>query len=76
MYSYDEQKRRVEKGYPKPVENVFPGMTGKVTAAFQYKGMCFVKWNTFTFIHLTAAFIQIDLQTRKSTSNTVFHDHF
>ncbi|KAK9959603.1 hypothetical protein ABG768_009716 [Culter alburnus] len=28
----------MEKGYPKPVEVVFPGMTGKVTAAFQYKG--------------------------------------
>uniref|UniRef100_A0A8C1TY68 interstitial collagenase n=1 Tax=Cyprinus carpio TaxID=7962 RepID=A0A8C1TY68_CYPCA len=26
------------KGYPKPVEVVFPGMKGKVTAAFQYQG--------------------------------------
>ncbi|XP_048036883.1 collagenase 3a [Megalobrama amblycephala] len=38
IYSYDEEQRRMEKGYPKPVEVVFPGMTGKVTAAFQYKG--------------------------------------
>ncbi|XP_043085183.1 collagenase 3a [Puntigrus tetrazona] len=38
IYSYDEEKRRVQKGYPKPVEKVFPGMTGKVTAAFQFKG--------------------------------------
>ncbi|KAI7793658.1 matrix metalloproteinase 13 [Triplophysa rosa] len=38
IYSYDEQTRRMDKGYPKPVENVFSGMTGMVTAAFQYKG--------------------------------------
>ncbi|KAA0704190.1 Collagenase 3 [Triplophysa tibetana] len=38
IYSYDEQTRRMDKGYPKPVENVFLGMTGKVTAAFQFKG--------------------------------------
>ncbi|XP_067253718.1 collagenase 3-like [Chanodichthys erythropterus] len=38
IYSYDEEHRRMEKGYPKPVEVVFPGMTGTVTAAFQYKG--------------------------------------
>uniref|UniRef100_A0A671KRG8 interstitial collagenase n=1 Tax=Sinocyclocheilus anshuiensis TaxID=1608454 RepID=A0A671KRG8_9TELE len=38
IYSYNEAQRRVEKGYPKAVEDVFPGMTGKVTAAFQYKG--------------------------------------
>ncbi|XP_052422572.1 collagenase 3-like isoform X2 [Carassius gibelio] len=38
IYSYNEEQRRIEKGYPKPVEEVFPGMTGKVTAAFQFKG--------------------------------------
>ncbi|KAK2870923.1 hypothetical protein QQF64_002021 [Cirrhinus molitorella] len=38
VYSYNEEKRKVEKGYPKPVDKVFSGMTGKVTAAFQYKG--------------------------------------
>ncbi|RXN13194.1 collagenase 3-like protein [Labeo rohita] len=38
IYSYDEEQRKVEKGYPKPVEEVFSGMTGQVTAAFQYKG--------------------------------------
>ncbi|XP_067288575.1 collagenase 3-like isoform X1 [Pseudorasbora parva] len=38
VYSYDEEKRRMEKGYPKPVDVVFPGMTGKVTAAFQHRG--------------------------------------
>ncbi|XP_073686013.1 collagenase 3a [Garra rufa] len=38
VYSYEEEHRRVEKGYPKPVGDVFSGMTGKVTAAFQYKG--------------------------------------
>ncbi|TRY56327.1 hypothetical protein DNTS_031858 [Danionella cerebrum] len=38
VYSYDENKRQIEKGYPKKVELVFPGMTAKVTAAFQHKG--------------------------------------
>ncbi|XP_051539454.1 collagenase 3a [Myxocyprinus asiaticus] len=38
IYSYNEDRRRIEKGYPKLVDEVFPGMTGKVTAAFQYKG--------------------------------------
>ncbi|XP_051973338.1 collagenase 3-like [Xyrauchen texanus] len=38
VYSYNEENRRMEKGYPKRLDKVFPGMTGKVTAAFQYKG--------------------------------------
>uniref|UniRef100_A0A673L516 interstitial collagenase n=1 Tax=Sinocyclocheilus rhinocerous TaxID=307959 RepID=A0A673L516_9TELE len=42
IYSYNEEQRKLEKGYPKPVEDVFSGMTGKVTAAFQYKGFNYI----------------------------------
>ncbi|XP_052463773.1 collagenase 3-like [Carassius gibelio] len=38
IYSYNEEQRKMETGYPKPVQDIFSGMTGKVTAAFQYKG--------------------------------------
>ncbi|KAI5624506.1 matrix metalloproteinase 13a precursor, partial [Silurus asotus] len=40
-YSYDENKKKMDTGYPKRVENGFPGVTGKITAAFQYKGQYF-----------------------------------
>nr|XP_055063854.1 collagenase 3-like [Misgurnus anguillicaudatus]XP_055063855.1 collagenase 3-like [Misgurnus anguillicaudatus] len=42
IYSYDEMTRRMDKGYPKQVKDVFPGMKGKVTAAFQYKGFTYL----------------------------------
>uniref|UniRef100_A0A8C1X0U3 Peptidase metallopeptidase domain-containing protein n=1 Tax=Cyprinus carpio TaxID=7962 RepID=A0A8C1X0U3_CYPCA len=38
IYSYNEEQRTMEEGYPKPVKDVFPEMKGKVTAAIQYKG--------------------------------------
>nr|AAI59193.1 Mmp13 protein [Danio rerio] len=38
VYSYNERMKKMDKGFPKPVQKVFPGMTGKVTAAFQYRG--------------------------------------
>lgn len=62
MCSYDEQTRKMEKGYPKPVEVVFPGMTGKVTAAFQNKGKGFTKCNkreSQIKSHLTLSFMVI-----------------
>uniref|UniRef100_A0A8C1ID87 interstitial collagenase n=1 Tax=Cyprinus carpio TaxID=7962 RepID=A0A8C1ID87_CYPCA len=46
IYSYNEEQRRLEKGYPKPVEVVFPGMKGKVTAAFQYQVVKNQMWVT------------------------------
>lgn len=63
----------MEKGYPKPVEVVFPGMTGKVTAAFQYKGEGFTKCNkrkSKIKSHLTLSFmiifrLQLSLQRIK-----------
>ncbi|XP_055063850.2 collagenase 3-like [Misgurnus anguillicaudatus] len=42
IYSYDEMTRRMEEGYPKQVKDVFPGMTGKVTAAFQFRGFMYL----------------------------------
>ncbi|KAF5902388.1 collagenase 3-like, partial [Clarias magur] len=34
-YSYDIDKKVMDQGSPKPVEKIFPGMSEKVTAAFQ-----------------------------------------
>ncbi|KAF5902390.1 collagenase 3-like, partial [Clarias magur] len=34
-YSYDIDKKVMDQGSPKPVEQIFPGMSEKVTAAFQ-----------------------------------------
>ncbi|XP_053372476.1 collagenase 3-like [Clarias gariepinus] len=42
-YSYDIDKKVMDQGAPKPVEKIFPGMSGKVTAAFQEDG------NTYLF---------------------------
>ncbi|XP_076131105.1 collagenase 3a [Alosa pseudoharengus] len=41
-YSYDENRREMDQGYPKLVDEGFPGMTGKVTAAFQYRGFTYL----------------------------------
>ncbi|XP_053702196.1 collagenase 3-like [Synchiropus splendidus] len=36
-YSYDEYRKRMDKGGPKSVVDTFFGMTGPITAAFQYR---------------------------------------
>ncbi|MCJ8742230.1 hypothetical protein PDJAM_G00079660 [Pangasius djambal] len=41
-YSYDMNRKEKDKGYPKPVEKSFPGMTGKVTAALQEHGYIYL----------------------------------
>ncbi|KAJ7984593.1 hypothetical protein DPEC_G00356390 [Dallia pectoralis] len=41
-YSYDENKKRMDKGFPKRVDKGFPGMTSKVTAAFQVHGFTYL----------------------------------
>ncbi|KAM6970468.1 collagenase 3a [Aplochiton taeniatus] len=41
-YSYDEARRTMDKGFPKRVDQAFPGMTGKVTAAVQVNGFTYV----------------------------------
>uniref|UniRef100_A0AAR2JGN5 interstitial collagenase n=1 Tax=Pygocentrus nattereri TaxID=42514 RepID=A0AAR2JGN5_PYGNA len=40
--SYDERRKTMDKGYPKLVEQGFPGVSGKITAAFQYRGMTYL----------------------------------
>ncbi|XP_064206024.1 collagenase 3a [Anguilla rostrata] len=41
-YSYDEARQAMDSGFPKLVEDGFPGMSGKVTAAFQYRGYSYL----------------------------------
>uniref|UniRef100_A0A8B9LC67 Peptidase metallopeptidase domain-containing protein n=1 Tax=Astyanax mexicanus TaxID=7994 RepID=A0A8B9LC67_ASTMX len=41
-YSYNEALRRMDRGYPKRLEQGFRGMPGKVTAAFQYRGYTYL----------------------------------
>ncbi|KAF4082318.1 hypothetical protein AMELA_G00150180 [Ameiurus melas] len=48
-YSYDTNKKKMDKGYPKLVEERFPGMTGKVTAAFQYRSFTYLFSGTNIF---------------------------
>ena len=38
FFSYDEARKTMDQGFPKPVDQTFPDVTGKVTAAFQYRG--------------------------------------
>ncbi|KAF7700948.1 collagenase 3-like [Silurus meridionalis] len=53
-YSYDENKKKMDTGYPKRVENGFPGVTGKITAAFQYKGFTYLLSGTRIFEYSTS----------------------
>ncbi|XP_017344516.1 collagenase 3 [Ictalurus punctatus] len=48
-YSYDTNKKKMDKGYPKLVEERFPGMTGKVTAAYQYSSFTYLFSGTSIF---------------------------
>ncbi|KAI4877800.1 hypothetical protein NFI96_012654 [Prochilodus magdalenae] len=41
-FSYDGTRRKMDRGYPKRVEDSFPGVTGKVTAALQYRGFTYL----------------------------------
>ncbi|XP_053331893.1 collagenase 3-like [Clarias gariepinus] len=41
-YSYDTNSKKMDKGYPKKVEDKFQGMTGQVTAAFQNQGFTYL----------------------------------
>ena len=38
LFSYDEARKTMDQGFPKPVDQTLPDVTGKVTAAFQYRG--------------------------------------
>ncbi|KAJ8394693.1 hypothetical protein AAFF_G00042930 [Aldrovandia affinis] len=41
-YSYDEGRQMMDKGFPKLVEVGFPGMRGRVTAAFDIRGFSYL----------------------------------
>ncbi|KAJ8348465.1 hypothetical protein SKAU_G00270540 [Synaphobranchus kaupii] len=41
-YSYDEARQTMDKGFPKLVEDGYPGLSGKVTAAFQIRGFTYL----------------------------------
>ncbi|TSM28231.1 Collagenase 3 [Bagarius yarrelli] len=41
-YSYDTNNKKMDDDYPKLVEERFPGITGKVSAAFQYEGFTYL----------------------------------
>uniref|UniRef100_A0A3Q3W751 interstitial collagenase n=1 Tax=Mola mola TaxID=94237 RepID=A0A3Q3W751_MOLML len=41
-YSYDEATKTIDKGFPKRVDQTFTDITGKVTAAFQYRGFAYI----------------------------------
>ncbi|XP_058267606.1 collagenase 3-like [Hemibagrus wyckioides] len=53
-YSYDENKKKMDTGYPKLVEQGFPGVTGKITAAFQYRGFTYLYSGTNVFEYNTS----------------------
>uniref|UniRef100_A0A671W9N3 interstitial collagenase n=1 Tax=Sparus aurata TaxID=8175 RepID=A0A671W9N3_SPAAU len=48
-YSYDEARKTMDQGFPKPVDQTFPGVTSKVTAAFQYRGFTYIYSGPYMF---------------------------
>ncbi|XP_074527741.1 matrix metalloproteinase-18-like [Halichoeres trimaculatus] len=48
-YSYDERRNKMDKGFPKNVDQTFSGLTGEVTAAFQYRGFTYVYSGPYMF---------------------------
>ncbi|KAJ8348466.1 hypothetical protein SKAU_G00270550 [Synaphobranchus kaupii] len=48
-YSYDEARQTMDRGFPKLVEDGFPGLRGKVTAAFQYRGFTYLFKGPYMF---------------------------
>ncbi|XP_044078700.1 collagenase 3a [Siniperca chuatsi] len=56
-FSYDEAKKTMDQGFPKRLDETFPGLTGKVTAAFQYRG--------FTYIYSGPNVFEYNLRTRR-----------
>ncbi|XP_077596199.1 collagenase 3-like [Stigmatopora nigra] len=41
-YSYNEANKKIDQGFPKRVDEKFSGLTGRVTAAFQYRGFAYI----------------------------------
>ncbi|KAF7663042.1 hypothetical protein LDENG_00219980 [Lucifuga dentata] len=48
-YSYDEATMRMDQGFPKPLHMTFSGLSGKVTAAFQYSGFTYIYSGPYMF---------------------------
>ncbi|XP_072515763.1 collagenase 3-like [Salminus brasiliensis] len=48
-YSYDESKKVMDKGFPKLVTQDFPGVSEKITAAFQLNGLTYFFSGTRVF---------------------------
>ncbi|XP_041656774.1 collagenase 3-like [Cheilinus undulatus] len=48
-FSYDESRGSMDPGSPKRVEETFPGLNGKVTAAFQYRGFSYIYSGPYMF---------------------------
>ncbi|KAG8008202.1 Collagenase 3 [Nibea albiflora] len=48
-YSYDEAKKTMDQGFPKRLDETFTGLTGKVTAAFQYRGFTYIYSGPYMF---------------------------
>ncbi|XP_064833157.1 uncharacterized protein LOC135547862 [Oncorhynchus masou masou] len=56
-YSYDEEMKSMDRGFPKRVDEQFPGMTSKVTAAFQVRG--------FTYLYSGPYVFEYNMRTRR-----------
>ncbi|XP_070838813.1 collagenase 3a isoform X1 [Chaetodon trifascialis] len=56
-YSYDEAKKTMDQGFPKRLDETFSGLTGRVTAAFQYRG--------FTYIYSGPYMFEYSLSTKR-----------
>ncbi|KAF1378941.1 hypothetical protein PFLUV_G00195730 [Perca fluviatilis] len=48
-YSYDEAKKTMDQGFPKRVDQTFSGLTGKVSAALQYRGFTYIYSGSYMF---------------------------
>ncbi|XP_029303927.1 collagenase 3-like [Cottoperca gobio] len=48
-YSYDEAKKTMDQGFPKRVDRTFSDVSGKVTAAFQYKSFTYIYSGAYMF---------------------------
>ncbi|TDH04605.1 hypothetical protein EPR50_G00134540 [Perca flavescens] len=48
-YSYDETRKTMDQGFPKRVDQTFSGLTGKVTAALQYRGYTYIYSGPYMF---------------------------
>ncbi|XP_062870812.1 matrix metallopeptidase 30 [Trichomycterus rosablanca] len=54
-YSYNEASKKMDTGYPKLVEQSFPGVTGKISAALQHKGFTYLFSGTRVYEYSTTS---------------------